>query len=55
LVDIARGYADQVVVEGIESEADLELARRAGASWGQGNYLARPVGYALGLHWGGSA
>lgn len=45
LMEVARGYADQVVVEGIESQADLELVRNIGAYWGQGNYLASPAEY----------
>ena len=40
---LARDLADEVVVEGVESEADLQLASGAGARWAQGHHIT-PAG-----------
>ncbi|WP_161978178.1 EAL domain-containing protein [Paraburkholderia kururiensis] len=42
MVRLAADLAPQVVVEGVEGEADLELVRAAGAQWVQG-WLFSPV------------
>ncbi|WP_170975828.1 EAL domain-containing protein [Rhizobium sp. FY34] len=39
LIQLAKHFAGQIVVEGVESETDLVLAREAGADWYQGFYL----------------
>ncbi|CAM2198022.1 EAL domain-containing protein [Paraburkholderia kururiensis] len=43
MVRIAGSLARQVVVEGVEDQRDLELARQAGAQWAQGR-LFTPEG-----------
>lgn len=46
LVTLAGDFATEVIVEGIESEADLQIARDAGANWFQGYFfkaLSRPA------------
>lgn len=43
LVQIGRQFADEVVIEGIENEAYLEVARLLGCPFGQGYLLARPM------------
>lgn len=42
IVDVARSLGQTTVAEGIETHAQLEAARRAGADAGQGYLLARP-------------
>jgi len=42
MVALAGELAPCVIVEGVESEADKELARYAGAHWIQGNHAGRP-------------
>lgn len=43
LVDLGRAAGCAVVMEGIETAAQLEQARSLGADLGQGFYLARPM------------
>ena len=43
MVALARSIAPTVIVEGIEDEADLQLAFGAGAEWQQGYHFGRPT------------
>lgn len=43
VVNLAHGLGLDVVVEGVETEAQLEIVRRLGADWAQGYHLSRPV------------
>ena len=43
IVAMARSLGVDVVAEGIETEAQLEVLRRLGCPRGQGYYLARPM------------
>ena len=52
MVALAGSIASTVIVEGIEDEADLELAHAAGAEWQQGYHFARPT---CGMPWRNSA
>jgi EAL domain-containing protein (putative c-di-GMP-specific phosphodiesterase class I) len=49
LVSLARGFASCVVVEGIETEADLKLVRCVEAEWVQGYWFGKPSRSALPL------
>lgn len=42
LTALARDLADEVVVEGVESDTDLQLVTAAGARWAQGLHIAPP-------------
>ena len=43
IVDYCRSRTIGTVIEGIETDADLILARSLGADWGQGFYWGKPV------------
>ncbi|HEY0121122.1 MAG TPA: EAL domain-containing protein [Rhizobium sp.] len=43
LVLQANVLGQDVVIEGVETEADLQVARRAGARWFQGYFVGKPV------------
>lgn len=43
LVELAGAISTDVVVEGIESQADKDAASAAGAVWLQGFYIGKPV------------
>jgi diguanylate cyclase (GGDEF)-like protein len=43
IVEVARSLGQDIVAEGIETESQLMAVKHAGASCGQGFYLARPV------------
>lgn len=43
LVEIIRELGEEVVIEGVETEAQLQLARNAGAHLVQGYFLGRPA------------
>ncbi|KVT78150.1 hypothetical protein WK58_09275 [Burkholderia ubonensis] len=42
MIALAQEQASQVIVEGVETKADLRIALEAGALWAQGNYLGVP-------------
>lgn len=42
LIQLARHFAREIVVEGVECEADLQMAREAGSHWYQGFYFNVP-------------
>jgi EAL domain-containing protein (putative c-di-GMP-specific phosphodiesterase class I) len=48
LVQLCKTLAPCVIIEGIESEADLALATACGGEWGQGYLFGRPRMDALG-------
>lgn len=48
LVQLCKTLAPCVIVEGIETEADLALATACGSEWGQGYLFGRPQMDALG-------
>lgn len=43
LAQLAKGNGSELVVEGIETEAQLKLARESGADFGQGFLLGKPM------------
>ncbi|EPL03552.1 EAL domain-containing protein [Pseudomonas sp. CF161] len=48
LVQLCKTLAPCVIIEGIETEADLALATACGSEWGQGYLFGRPRADALG-------
>ena len=43
LVDIISELGAEVIIEGIETQSQLELAQHAGAQWVQGYFLGHPA------------
>ncbi|WP_196786408.1 EAL domain-containing protein [Burkholderia diffusa] len=42
MLDVVQGKASQVIVEGIESDRDLQIVKDVGVPWGQGYFLGVP-------------
>ncbi|MFB9948291.1 EAL domain-containing protein [Rhizobium puerariae] len=43
MIILANAFAGEVVVEGVETEADLQVALAAGARWFQGYFFGKPA------------